>query len=123
MGGSITAGEYEYGAFAISSIQNTIDNGLLNYISWTLHGFSVIGWTPATAIDRRVLISVVECCSLVYIGYCTREDTKTSNFRLVGNSYTTKIVFLGSNLSSTAGPVMVVEKHRSGQIDVVIEII
>ena len=69
------------------------------------------------------MVAIVKRGRLVNIRNGSRKDTDPSDLRVVGDAYTTDIVFNGSNLACTSRPVVVVKEYGFGEVDMVVEVI
>ena len=86
---------------------DTIQHGLPNDIGRTLHLGTVISGTPAAAVERYVLVTVVERDGFVCGGNATRENTNTRDLGLIGDTNPTSLIFDPSDLACAASPMVV----------------
>ncbi len=120
---TIAAGEHKDGAFSAATVVDAFEDCLLNEIGWTLHGLTIIWGAPTAAVDRHVLVSVVERRCFVDIRDGAGKNTDAGDLCFVCDSHATCIVLSCSNLTCAARAVMVVAQLWSGQILVVIEVV
>ena len=119
---TIATGKDEKGSPAIATILDTIQYSTLDEITWALHGPAVIRRTPGTAINRGIVVLVVESGSLIDVCDGPRKDADACDFRVVCNAHAADIIFHGADLASTACPVVVIGKLWCRELFVVIVI-
>lgn len=119
---TIAAGKDENGSPAITTILDTIQYSTLDEIAWALHGHAVIRRTPGTAINRGIVVLVVERGGLIDVCDGPGEDADACDFGIVCNTHAANVIFHCANLASTACPVVVIGKLWCREIFVVIVI-
>jgi len=110
-------------AFPATTIGDTIDDGLFNKIAGCLHRFSVIGRSPAAAVDRSFLEAEVERRGLVNIGNRPGQNPDASDFGVPGNTHTACIILNSTDLTCTASSVVVIKQFGSREVFMVVEIV
>jgi hypothetical protein len=120
MSSTIATGKNEKGPPAITTVLDTIQYSTLDEIAWALHGPAVIRRTPGTAINRGIVVLVVECGGLVDVCDGPGEDADACDFGIVCNAHAANVIFHCPNLASTTCPVVVIGKFWCRELFVVI---
>lgn len=123
MGCAIPASVNKNGAFPATTIGDTIDDGLFNEIARCLHRFSVIGRSPAAAVDGSFLEAEVERRGLINVGNRPRQYPNASDFGVPGNTHTACIILNSTDLTCTASSVVVIKQFGSREVFMVVEIV
>ena len=121
--GAVATCKHENRSFPIATILDTVQHRALDKIARGLHGLAVIRRAPRAAVDRRVLVVVVERGGLIDVRDGAGEDTNSGDFGVVRDTHATDVIFDGADLASAAGAVVVVEQLWVGESLVVVEII
>lgn len=58
-GTTVATGEDENATFTTSTFLNPVQHGLEDQSGWSFHTPTVIRWSPTTAVDMILLISIV----------------------------------------------------------------
>lgn len=120
---AITTGEDENRALSTPTLLDSVDHSLLDEIPRSFHRPAVIGRTPATRVDRSVLIVVVERSGLVDVGDRTREDAYTSDLGIVRDANSTYVVLDGGNLTRATSAMVVIEEDWSRQVGMIVVVV
>lgn len=121
--GAIPTRKHENGSFSSPALIDPVEHGFLYEMRGASHGPPVIRRTPAAAVNRHVLVSIVERCSLVGVGYTPGEDSDAGDFRVVGNPDAASGVFDCGDLACAACTVGVIEEFGCRKVLVVIVVI
>jgi len=120
---TIATGKDENGSPPITTILDTIQYCTLDEIAWGLHRPAVIRWTPGTAINRGIVVLVVECGGLIDVCDGPRKDANAGDFGIVCDAHAADVIFHCADLASTARPVVVIRKLGCRELFVVIVVI
>lgn len=123
MGCAVPTSVNKDGAFPATTVGDTIDDGFFNKIAGCLHRFSVIGGSPAAAVDRGFLEAEVERRGLVNIGNRPRQYPNASDFGVPGNTHTACIILNSTDLTCTASSVVVIKQFWSREVFMIVEIV
>jgi hypothetical protein len=119
---TIATGKDEKGPLALTTILDTIQYSTLDEIAWALHGPAIIRRTPGTAINRGIVVLVVECGGLIDVCDGPGEDADACDFGIVCDAHAANVIFHCADLASTACAVVVIGKLWCGELFVVIVI-
>lgn len=64
---TIATSKYEDRTLSTPSVVNTVYNSFLDEVAWAFHRHAVIGGSPATAIYRNILETIIECGCFIHI--------------------------------------------------------
>jgi hypothetical protein len=120
---SISTSKHKDRSLAIAAFLNTIHEGLLHKIAWALHRLTIVGGTPAAAIYRCAVISIVQRCGFIDIGYWTGENANARYLRVMCDANTTCVVLASSDLASTTSSVIVIRVNGGRKVGMVVEVI
>ena len=115
--------EYEYGAFALATVIDSLEDCLLDQDPRSLHCSSVIGGAPATRINLIFLVGIVESNCFIGIGYLSGKDPDSGNLAIVCHTDTADVIPHSSDLSGASGSVPVIRQTGSGLRRVIVEIV
>ena len=121
--GTIATSKYEYGALSVSTVLNAVEEGLVNDVTWTLHGLAVIWGTPAAGVNVDIMEAIVERRSFVSVRYRAGEDAHACYLRFIGETDTTNIVLRSSDLAGATGAVAVICKDRFGERCMIVKVV
>ena len=122
MGCTVPTRVNKNGAFPATSIGDAIHDGFFNKITGSLHRLSVIGGSPAAAVDRSFLEAEVKRRGLISVANGSRQYPNASNLGIPGNTHTAYVVLNSADLARTASPVVVIKKFGGREVLVVVEI-
>ncbi len=120
MHSTIAAGKDKNGSPSSTTILDAIQYSALDEIAWTLHGPAIIRRTPGTAINRSVVVLVVECGSLIDVCDGPGEDADACDFGIVCDAHAADVILHCADLASTARPVVIIGKFGCRELFVVI---
>lgn len=119
---TVAACKDEKGSPAITAILDAIQYSTFDEIAWALHGLAVIRRSPGTAVNRGIVVSVVEGGGLIDVCDGPGEDTDACDFGIVCDSHAADVILHCANLASTTCPVVVLWKLWCREIFVVVVI-
>lgn len=108
---AISTGEYEYGALSMSSVLDTIEEGLVNDVIWSVHGLAIIRGPPAAGVNVDIREAIVECCSFVCVRDWAREDAHACYLCFISEADAADVVLRSCDLAGAAGTMTVVCKE------------
>jgi hypothetical protein len=112
----------ENGSPTTTTILDAVQYSTFDEIAWALHGPAVIRRTPGAAINRGIVVSVVECGGLIDVCDGPGEDADACDFGVVCDAHTADVIFHCTDLASTACPVIVFGKLWCREVFMVIVI-
>ena len=104
---TIPARKNEDRSLALSSVVDAIHNSFPDEIAWAFHSCSVISGSPAAAVYRNVLESVVKCSSFVDSRNWTTQDANSGGLGVVRNTNSASFVSSRDDLASASCAMMV----------------
>lgn len=123
MGCAVSTRIDENGAFPATSVGDAVYDSFFDEITRRFHRLSVIGRSPAAAVDRSFLEAEVEGRGLVNVGNGSRQYPNASYFGVPGDTYTACVIFNSTDLACTAGSVVVIKQFWGREVFVVVEIV
>jgi hypothetical protein len=107
---------------AATPVGYAIHDGFFDKVTGCLHRFSVVGRSPAAAINRSFLEAEIKGGSFIDVGNGSRQDSNPGNPRVPGDAHATYIIFNSTNLACTTSSMVVVKEFGEGEVFMVVEI-